>query len=127
MAARMEEIAHAVCDAADVFKVPLMGMINTLHEKVYQARGHEFIAEFYTDLDYNDDGGLIITREHDMKNPAEAAAKSVRAIREGKVRSVGGKDVAVRADAICVHSDTPNAVAIATAVRQAVKPYLDAA
>ncbi len=126
MAARIEEIAHAVCDAADIFKVPLMGMINTFHEKVYQARGHHFIAEFYADLDYNDDGSLIITREHDAKDAAEAAAKCLRAIREGKVKSVGGKDVAVRADAICVHSDTPNAVAIATAVRDAVKPYLDA-
>ncbi len=35
MAARMEEVAQAVADAADVFKVPLMGMINTFHEKVY--------------------------------------------------------------------------------------------
>jgi UPF0271 protein len=125
MAARMEEMAHAVCDAADVFKVPLMGMINTCHEKVYPARGHKFIAEFYADLDYNDQGGLIITREHDAKDAAEAAAKCVRAIREGKVKSVGGKDIAVRGDAICVHSDTPNAVDIAQAVRAAVKPFLD--
>jgi UPF0271 protein len=125
MAARMEEMAHAVCDAADVFKVPLMGMINTCHETVYPARGHKFIAEFYADLDYNDQGGLIITREHDAKDAAEAAAKCVRAIREGKVKSVGGKDIAVRADAICVHSDTPNAVEIAQAVREAVKPFLD--
>ena len=127
MAARIEDMAHAVCDAADVFKVPLMGMVNTFHEKVYPARGHKFIAEFYTDLDYNDDGGLIITREHDAKDPAEAAARSVRAIKEGKTRSVGGKDIVVRADAICVHSDTPNAVAITTAVRDAVKPWLNAA
>lgn len=125
MSARMEEMAHAVCDATDVFKVPLMGMINTFHETVYRARGHKFIAEFYTDLDYNDDGGLIITREHDVKDPADAAARSVRAIREGKVKSVGGKDIAVRADAICVHSDTPNAVAIASAVRKAVAPFLN--
>ncbi len=127
MAARLEDMAHAICDAADVFKVPLMGMINTCHETVYPARGHKFIAEFYADLDYNDDGGLIITREHAAVDEASAAAKSLRAIREGKVRAVGGKDVAVRADAICVHSDTPNAVAIALAVRAAVKPYLDAA
>lgn len=127
MAARLEDMAHAVCDAADVFKVPLMGMINTFHEKVYRARGHKFIAEFYADLDYNDDGSLIITREHDAKDAADAAAKCLRALREGKVKSVSGKDVAVRADAICVHSDTPNAVAIAAAVRAAVKPYLDAA
>ena len=127
MAARLEETAHAVCDATDVFKVPLMGMINTLHEKVYQARGHAFIAEFYTDLDYNDDGSLIITREHDARDPQDAAARSVRAIKEGKTRSIGGNDVAVRADAICIHSDTPNAVAIATAVREATRPYLEAA
>jgi len=127
MAARMEETAHAVCDAADVFKVPLMGMINTCHETVYTARGHKFIAEFYADLDYRDDGSLIITREHPPWDERRAAADCLRAIREGKVRAVGGKDVAVRADAICVHSDTPNAVAIARAVREAVKPYLDAA
>jgi UPF0271 protein len=127
MAARMEEVAHAICDAADVFKVPLMGMVNTCHERVYTARGHGFIAEFYTDLDYADDGALIITREHEAKDPKEAAARSVRAIKEGKVTSLGGKDVVVRADAICVHSDTPNAVAIATAVREAVKPWLEAA
>jgi UPF0271 protein len=127
MAARMEEMAHAVCDAADVFKVPLMGMINTFHEKVYTARGHKFIAEFYADLDYRDDGSLIITMEHDAVDPLKAAAVCLRAIREGKVTGVGGKDVAVRADAICVHSDTPNAVEIANAVREAVKPYLDAA
>lgn len=125
MAARMEEVAHAVCDAADVFKVPLMGMINTFHETVYTARGHRFIAEFYADLDYRDDGSLIITMEHDPVEPKHAANVCVRAITEGKVRSVGGKDVAVRADAICVHSDTPNAVAIAEAVRRAATPYLD--
>jgi UPF0271 protein len=127
MAARMEEVANAISDANDVFKVPLMGMINTMHQKVYAARGHAFISEFYTDLDYNDDGSLIITREHEAKDPKEAAARSLRAIKEGKTKSIGGKDIAVGADAICVHSDTPNAVAIARAVRDAVKPYLNAA
>ena len=123
MAARIEDIAHAVADAADVFKVPLYGMIGTLHETIYPARGHAFVAEFYADLDYNDEGGLIITREHAATDPDHAAAACVRAIREGKVASVGGRDVAVRADAICVHSDTPNAVAVAQAVRAAIAPY----
>jgi UPF0271 protein len=120
MAARDEATANAICDAADVFKVPLLGMVGTLHERVYSARGHKFIAEFYADLDYDDEGRLIITREHDAKDPEEAAAKCRRAIREGKVASVGGRDITVGAETICVHSDTPNAVAIATAVRAAV-------
>lgn len=121
MAARMEDVAHAICDAADVYKVPLLGMINTLHEKIYIERGHTFIAEFYADLDYNDQGGLIITREHEPKDPVKAALICQRAIREGLVASVGGVDIAVKAETICVHSDTPNAVEIATAVRNALK------
>lgn len=121
MAARMEEVAHAVADVADIFRVPLFGMAGTLHEQVYTARGHAFVSEFYADLDYNDQGGLIITREHAATDPAAAAEACTRAMREGKVRSVGGVDVPVRADAICVHSDTPNAVAVAQAVRAAVR------
>jgi len=120
MAARNEDTAHAICDAADVFKTPLLGMVGTLHETVYAARGHRFLAEFYADLDYSDDGGIIITREHEAKDPAAAAAKCLRAISEGKVKTVGGRDVRVGAETICVHSDTPNAVAIASAVRGAV-------
>lgn len=127
MAARSEEVAQAVCDAATVFKVPVMGMIGTLHETVYPARGLGFIAEFYADLDYNDDGNLIITREHHAVDPAMAAERCVRAVREGRTTSVNGREVKVRADAICVHSDTPNAVAVATAVKAAVKDWLEAA
>lgn len=121
MAARMEEVAEAVADVADIFRVPLFGMAGTLHEKIYTARGHAFVSEFYADLDYNDQGGLIITREHVVTDPAAAALACLRAIREGKVASIGGVDVPVRADAVCVHSDTPNAVAVAEAVRAAVK------
>ena len=120
MAARMEDIAHAICDAADIFKVPLFGMVGTLHETIYPARGHVFLSEFYADLDYNDAGGLIITREHAPTDEAKAAAACIRAMKEGKVTSIGGVDVAVRADTICVHSDTPNAVALAKAVRDAI-------
>jgi UPF0271 protein len=120
MAARDEDMAHAICDAADVFKVPIMGMIGTCHDTVYGARGHTLIAEFYADLDYADDGRLIITREHHAVDPARAASRCRRAIAEGMVESINGKDVAVRADSICVHSDTPNAVEVARAVREAV-------
>lgn len=127
MAARMQHVADAVCDAADVFGVPLYGMINCLHQEVYQARGHDFVAEYYADLGYDDGGGLIITREHEAVDPEEAAERCLRAITDGKTKSVNGKDVEVGADAICVHSDTPNAVAVAEAVRKAVGPYLNQA
>jgi UPF0271 protein len=127
MAARLEDIAHAVADAADVFQVPIYGVINSLHETVYPARGHRFVAEYYADLDYSDEGLMIITREHHAVDPAVAAERCVRAIREGMTSSINGKDVPVRADSICIHSDTPNAVAVAMAVAAAVAPFVDAA
>jgi UPF0271 protein len=120
MAARDPEVANAICDAADVFKAPILGMINTEHERVYPARGHRLIAEFYVDLDYADDGRLIITREHEAVEPAVAADRAVRALKEGLVRSVGGKDIPVRAETICVHSDTPGADVVAKAVHDRV-------
>ncbi len=126
MAARMEHVAHAICDAADVFRVPLYGMIGTLHETVYPQRGHAFVAEYYADLDYGPDGRLIITRAHDAKDAEEAARRCVRAIVDGKTRTTAGTDTLVRADAICIHSDTPNAVSIAKAVRAAISPYQNA-
>jgi UPF0271 protein len=127
MAARMEDIAHAICDVADIYAVPLFGMVGTLHQTIYTARGHRFIPEYYADLDYTDAGGLIITREHPPVDAARAAARCVRAIEKGLTESVNGVDVRVGSDTICIHSDTPNAVEVTLAVRAAVAPWLEAA
>ncbi len=124
MAARDEQVAEAVADVAEVFGVPLMGMSGTVHEQVWGSRSAGFIAEYYADLDYRDDGSLIITREHAAFDPGESAKGVVRAVTEGVTTSVGGKDIPVRADCICVHSDTPNAVELAKAVNEALQPYL---
>jgi len=120
MSANNGEVAHAICDAADVFDVPIFGMKHTEHEKVYVDRGHAFVAEFYADLGYDDSGGLIITREHDAVEPVLASKRVARAINEGLVDSVNGVSVKVGADSICVHSDTPNAVEVAQAVHDVV-------
>jgi lactam utilization protein B len=112
------------CDMGEGFGVPVFGMAETLHETVFSARGIGFVPEFYADLDYAGNGTLIITREHAAVEPTEAAARCLRAIREGKVRSVDGNDIPVRAESICVHSDTPNAVSVAKAVRSALADSL---
>lgn len=125
MAARDPEIANGICDAADVFGVPLFGMAGTLHEEIYSKRGLGFVSEFYVDLDYGGNGQLIITREHEAKDPKAAAERALRAVRDGLVKSVDGNDVPVRAESLCVHSDTPGAVGVAKAVFESVQPYLN--
>lgn len=123
MAMQQEAVAHGVCDAAEIFGVPLFGMTGTLHEEVYQARGIPFVAEFYADLEYNAQGRLILTRVHDAKDPAKMAERCVRAITEGKGTAEDGTLFPVRCETICVHSDTPNAIDIARAVKDAIAPW----
>ncbi len=103
MAAKFEETAHAIADAASIFKVPVFGLSNTLHESVFTQRGIDFVPEFFADLDYDQQGNLIITREHDAVSPEEAAQKCYRAVTQGLVRSVEGVDVKVNAQAFCIH------------------------
>jgi UPF0271 protein len=117
-AAREREVAEAVADAAAVFGLPVMGMAGTLHEEVYTARGLEFWAEYYADLDYDDEGGLIITRKHVAYDPQLAATRVRRVLREGVAVAASGKEIPMRADTVCVHSDTPGAAELAAAVAE---------
>jgi UPF0271 protein len=118
MTARSPDLAHAVCDAADVFRVPILGMVGTCHESVFRARGHELIPEFFADLEYGNDGNTII--HHHITDSAKVAERTVRAVREGMTRSVDGHDIHVVAETICVHSDNANAVEIVKAISAAL-------
>jgi UPF0271 protein len=117
-AARDPEVASAVADAAGVFGVPVMGMAGTVHEEVYVSRGLGFMAEYYVDLDYDDDGGLIITRKHVAYDTDEVCRRLERVISDGVAVSVNGREIPMRADVVCVHSDTPGAAELAAAVRE---------
>jgi len=121
MAARDENIAAAIADAARPFGVPVLGMAFTAHETVYKGKGVELIPEFYADLEYDGDGNLILSRVHDAVEPSKATARVLRALREHVVRTTSGRDVAVRATTVCVHSDTPAAVAIAAELARALR------
>jgi UPF0271 protein len=124
MAQRDEKIADGIAEAALQFDLPVIAYSDCAMSEVFTKRGVPFTCEFYADLDYDDNGRQIITREHPPVAPEDVARKVLRAVTEGKARSVAGKDVKVVADSICVHSDTPNAVAVAKAVHTALAGYL---
>jgi 5-oxoprolinase (ATP-hydrolysing) subunit A len=48
------------------------------------------------------------------------AQRMVRMVHTGRVQSIEGTEVAVSARSICVHGDTPGAVAMAVTVRKAL-------
>jgi 5-oxoprolinase (ATP-hydrolysing) subunit A len=120
-ASKDEATAHAVADAAEILGVPVLGMAGTQHETVYAGRGVGFVAEYYADLDYDDDGSLIITRRHTAYEPDEVAERAARAFAEGVATARSGKEIPMRADCVCIHSDTPGAPDLARAVREALR------
>ena len=124
MAQKDEAVANGIADAALATKLPVIGFANCVMSDVFKTRGVPFSCEFYADLDYDVEGRQVITMTHDPVAPEAAAQKVLRAIREGKTRALDGRDVAVVADTICVHSDTPGAVAVAKAVHAALKDQL---
>ena len=123
MASKDEEIARAIADAVAPFNVGIYGMAHTAHEKVYKhERGLNFIAEFYADLDYDENGKLVLAKgKNSLYNSDLAAERTLRAIKENKVKTTSGTDIDVGCDIICVHSDTPNAVEIITKLKNAIK------
>jgi UPF0271 protein len=123
MAAKDENMAHAIADAVETFNVSIFGMANTCHEKVYKdERGLNFVSEFYADLDYDENGKLVIAKGKNATYDSKIATDRVlRAISEKKVTNTVGKDIDVGCDTICVHSDTPNAVEIIKGIKSALK------
>ena len=123
-AARDEATAEAIADAAEALGgVAVLGMAGTTHETVYTRRGLNFQAEFYADLDYDDDGSLVITRKHEGYDPEQVAADVTRVLDEGVTTSRSGKEIPMRADLVCIHSDTPGAPDLARAVRDVLSDH----
>ncbi|MBP2858038.1 5-oxoprolinase subunit PxpA [Dickeya oryzae] len=81
---------------------------------------HPVICEFYGDREYDISGSIVFTRRVGTLDPTAVAAKVVRACVEGKVTTVDGEDIAVEFDSICIHSDTPGALSLIKATREAL-------
>ncbi|NKX86868.1 5-oxoprolinase subunit PxpA [Nocardia coubleae] len=117
MTSRDSDLAVAVAEVAAEYEVPIFGIPNSEHEKAAEKVGVPFVAEFYVDLGYTAEGGLIVARRPHATPVDEARQRAHQALSEGIATAVTGEQFPIRVDSVCVHSDTPNAVEIATLVR----------
>ena len=83
------------------------------------ALGLRVAREVFADRNYLADGSLVPRARPDalLHDPKEVAARVLRMLRDQVVRSVEGSDVPIQADTICLHGDTPEAVALAQKLR----------
>jgi UPF0271 protein len=84
-----------------------------------RAEGLRTVAEAFADRGYRPDGTLVPRRQpgavlHDAQQVAD---RMLRLATEGVVEADDGSRVAIDAESICVHGDSPGAVDMARAVR----------
>src|SRR5438477_6392676 len=109
MAVRDDKLADAIgraiasVDAKLIFFAPQ----NSALARAGETNGLQIAHEVFADRNYLRDGTLVPRTRPDalLHDPAEAAPRVLRMLREGKVASVVGEDVVVRAETICLPGD----------------------
>ena len=121
MACKDRALADAIARAVAAFDraLILFGLPNSELLRAGEAAGLPVAAEVFADRAYDPDGSLTARSKpgsviHDAQKVVERA---VRMVRERTVVAVDGSTIALRADTICLHGDTPGAADLARAVR----------
>jgi UPF0271 protein len=124
-AARDAGVAAAIARGVHRFSegVVLVGLAGSRLLDAGREVGLPVAAEAFADRAYEPDGSLRSRRSPGavLEDPAAAAAQALAICRDGRVAAHDGMAIEVRADTICVHSDTPGAPAIARAVRETLE------
>ncbi len=122
MAARDPAVARAVAAATAAVDASLI-VFAPVRSPLAQAAAEAGLAvarEVFADRNYLGNGELVPrTRPEALLHDAgEAAQRVLRMLREGRVTAIDGTEVAVEAETVCVHGDTPDAVAFAGELRR---------
>ncbi|HLP99972.1 MAG TPA: 5-oxoprolinase subunit PxpA [Candidatus Limnocylindria bacterium] len=103
--------------------VVLVGLAGSPMLDVFREAGFEVAAEAFADRRYEPDGTLRSRKFEDalIRDPAEAGRQALRIVERGTVIARGGAEVAVSAQTICIHGDTPGAPEIAATVARTLR------
>lgn len=97
----------------------LMGLAGSQILAQAAEAGLPTIAEAFADRGYRPDGQLVSRRDPGavLHDPDTVAARMLRLATEGEIEAADGSTLRLRADSICVHGDSPGAVAMAARIR----------
>ncbi len=118
------EVADAVAAgvAAVDRQLMLVGLAGARGLVWWRDAGMRVVSEAFADRRYEPDGSLRSRTKPNslIEEPSAAAEQAVRIAQGRGVVAADGSVVAVEAETICVHGDTPGAVVIAAAVKKAL-------
>ncbi|GAP56096.1 UPF0271 protein Arth_0093 [Arthrobacter sp. Hiyo6] len=111
--------ARAVVDAVKSIDpgLPILGLPGSEVLRLAEAAGLRAVSEAFADRAYNPDGTLVSRTLPGavLKDPALVAEHVLRMAADSAIRTVDGSILKIRAESICVHGDSPGAVAMAEA------------
>jgi len=120
-----EQQAHAVVAAVRAYdpELAVLGLPGSWLLRQAEDAGLRTVAEAFADRGYAPDGTLVPRSQPGamILEPAEVARRALRMVTDRQVEAVDGSLVTVEAESVCVHGDSPGAVAMATAVRAALE------
>lgn len=123
-AAKDRSLADAIAQAVKDFDpaIKLVGLAGSQLIEAGRAAGLFVIQEFFLDRNYEDDGSLRSRKLTDalITDEATAIERAITTIQTGMVTSYSGKEIPLIAETICVHGDTPQALAYVDRVRKAL-------
>ena len=123
MAAKDRGLADAIAQAVRDFDPTLIlfGLAGSEMIAAAEALGLRRASEVFADRSYQDDGTLSPRGQPGaLIEDAEQSLAQVRQMLAGSVRAASGREVAVRADTLCLHGDQPGALAFARHLRGAL-------
>ena len=124
MAGKDEALAMAVCETIQAVddSLILLGLSGSKMLEAADKIGLRSAREVFADRAYEEDGSLVARTKPGamITDEDEAVARVIRMIREGRVTAVTGKDIPIRADSVCVHGDSPKALAFVQKIRAAL-------
>ena len=101
-------------------RLVLLGQAGGVVLDVAGRAGLAIAAEAFADRAYLPNGRLVPRTQPDavLHDLSVVAERMVRLASEGVIRAIDGTDVAVSAQSICVHGDSPGSVAMAAEIRR---------
>jgi UPF0271 protein len=117
-----ETVVEAMRLAADAPLALLCPAGSALADRA-ESEGLTIFRESFADRAYRPDGTLLSRKEPGsvLSDPDAAARQAVQLAKDGSVTACDGSVIRLKTDSICVHGDTPEAVTIARAVREALE------
>ncbi|WP_206490710.1 LamB/YcsF family protein [Rhodococcus sp. KRD162] len=119
------EQAKAVVDAVTAYDatLPVLGLPGSVFLEEAERAGLRTVAEAFADRAYTPQGTLVSRSEPGavLSDPDAVAQRVLMMVTDGTVAAVDGSRVDVRAESICLHGDSPGAVAMATAVSKMLR------